>query len=53
MQRTHQQIADELGTAREVVSRQVKRLEQKNWVALGRGQVDILDRAALTQLANS
>lgn len=53
VQRTHQQIADELGTAREVVSRQVKRLEQKNWVALGRGQVDILDRAALTQLANS
>jgi CRP/FNR family transcriptional regulator, anaerobic regulatory protein len=51
--RTHQQIADELGTAREVISRQVKRFEQKNWVALGRGQVDILDRAALTQLANS
>ena len=53
MQRTHQQIADELGTAREVISRQVKRLEQKKWVALGRGQVDILDRAALTQLAKS
>jgi CRP/FNR family transcriptional regulator len=53
VQRTHQQIADELGTAREVVSRQVKRLEQKKWVALGRGQVDILDRAALTQLAKS
>ncbi|MFT6394866.1 MAG: CRP/FNR family transcriptional regulator [Methylophilaceae bacterium] len=53
VQRTHQQIADELGTAREVISRQVKRLEQKKWVALGRGQVDILDRAALTQLAKS
>lgn len=53
VQRTHQQIADELGTAREVVSRQVKRFEQKKWVVLGRGQVDILDRAALTQLANS
>lgn len=51
--RTHQQIADELGTAREVISRQVKRFEQKNWVALGRGQVDILDREALTKLANS
>ncbi len=53
VKRTHQQIADELGTAREVVSRQVKRFEQKNWVALGRGQVEILDRAALTKLANT
>lgn len=53
VKRTHQQIADELGTAREVVSRQVKRFEQKNWVALGRGQVEILDRDALTKLAQS
>ncbi len=53
VKRTHQQIADELGTAREVVSRQVKRFEQKQWVALGRGQVEILDRAALTKLAQS
>ncbi len=52
VQRTHQKIADELGTAREVIRRQVKRFEQKNWVALGRGQVEILDRAALTKLAN-
>ncbi len=53
VQKTHQQIADELGTAREVISRQIKRLEQKGWVALGRGQVDILDRDALTDLANT
>lgn len=53
VQRTHQQIADELGTAREVVSRQIKRFEQKNWVALGRGQVALLDRIALAKLANS
>ena len=53
VKRTHQQIADELGTAREVVSRQVKRFEQKDWVALGRGQVEILDREALTKLAQS
>lgn len=53
VKRTHQQIADELGTAREVVSRQVKRFEQKNWVALGRGQVEILDREALMRLAKS
>ena len=36
--RTHQLMADELGTAREVVSRQLKRFEQKSWVALGRGR---------------
>ena len=50
--RTHQQIAAELGTAREVVSRQLKRFEQKGWVALGRGQVDILDRDALATICS-
>ncbi len=48
--RTHQQLAAELGTAREVVSRQLKRFEQKGWVSLGRGHVEILDRAALEKL---
>ena len=51
--RTHQLMADELGTAREVVSRQLKRFEQKNWVALGRGHVEITDRAKLEKLATS
>ena len=51
--RTHQLMADELGTAREVVSRQLKRFEQKGWVALGRGHVEISDRAKLEKLASS
>jgi len=51
--RTHQQIADELGTAREVISRQLKRLEQKGAVSLGRGQVEIIDRNTLEKLAIS
>ena len=51
--RTHQLMADELGTAREVVSRQLKRFEQKKWVALGRGHVEICNRAALEKLATS
>lgn len=51
--RTHQQLADELGTAREVVSRQLKRFEQKHWITMGRGQLEIQDRAQLLQLANS
>lgn len=53
IQRTHQQIADELGTAREVISRQLKRLEQKGWLAMGRGVIEIQQRAELLKLANS
>jgi len=49
--RTHQLIADELGTAREVVSRQLKRFEQKGWVALGRGHIELTNQAALEKLA--
>lgn len=49
--RTHQQIADELGTAREVVSRQLKRLEVKGAVSLGRGSIEVVNRASLEKLA--
>lgn len=51
--RTHQKMADELGTAREVVSRQLKRFEQKSWVGLGRGDVEIKDRLQLQKLVSS
>ncbi len=50
--KTHQQIADELGTAREVISRQLKRFENKNWVSLGRGHIEILDKDALRKILN-
>lgn len=53
IERTHQQLADELGTAREVVSRQLKRSEQKGWISLGRGYIEIVDRAALERIAQS
>ncbi len=49
--KTHQQIADELGTAREVISRQLKRLEQKEIVSLSRGQIEITNKEALKQIA--
>jgi len=39
---THQQIADELGTAREVVSRLLKQLERDKKISLGRNKVKIL-----------
>lgn len=39
---THQELAVELGTAREVVSRLLKELERQGRVALGRGQIECL-----------
>jgi CRP/FNR family transcriptional regulator, anaerobic regulatory protein len=48
---THQALAVELGTAREVVSRHLKRFEQQGWVSLGRSQIDLLDPAALSRLS--
>ena len=51
--KTHQLLADELGTAREVVSRQLKRFEQKGWLILGRGQIDLANKAALLKTSQS
>ncbi len=49
--RTHQQLADELGTVREIVSRLLARFERSGWVSLGRERVDLLDAAALRAMA--
>lgn len=49
---TQQEIAQELGTAREVVSRSLKAFETWGWIKIGRGNVTILDRAALGQHGN-
>ncbi|HHM06019.1 MAG TPA: Crp/Fnr family transcriptional regulator [Gammaproteobacteria bacterium] len=46
---THQSLATELGTAREVISRHLKRFEEQGWVRLGRGTITVLDRAALAR----
>jgi CRP/FNR family transcriptional regulator len=48
---THQQLAAELGSAREVVSRLLKEFERHGWLALERGQITVLDRAGLGRLA--
>lgn len=47
---THQDLATELGTAREVVSRQLQEFQRREWIALSRGKVTILDRAGLAAL---
>jgi len=38
---TQQDIAQELGTAREVVSRQLKQFETKGWIKIARGRIVI------------
>ncbi len=48
---THKDLAVELGTAREVVSRHLKAFEKRGLVRLGRGTVDLLDRGGLLRLA--
>ncbi len=50
---THQQIAAELGTAREVVSRQLHEFQRRGWITAGRGHLAIVDRAGLQKLATA
>ncbi len=47
---THQKLAVELGTAREVVSRLLKEFERKAWVRLERGRVRVIDRHGMERL---
>lgn len=48
---THQEIASELGTAREVVSRLLKQFEAEGLVRLERRQIAVADDGALKRLA--
>ena len=49
---THHEIATNLGTAREVVSRVLKRFEKKSWVRLSRGKIVVLNSKALSSMVN-
>ena len=48
---THQQLADEIGSVREIVTRVLKGFADAGWVQLGRGSIEILDAAALRRVA--
>jgi len=48
---THQSLADELGSVREMVSRLLSNFQDRGWVELGREQIRINDAAALRRLA--
>ncbi len=47
---THQMLADELGTTREVVSRTLEAFQQSGMLRLGRKRIEILDRNALDRV---
>ena len=49
---THQQLANELGSVREIISRLLKGFAAQGIVGLSREQIKILDREKLTQLAS-
>jgi CRP/FNR family transcriptional regulator len=51
IQTTHQAIAAELGSSREVISRILEDFSQKGWVEVGRGTVEILDMDELLSRA--
>lgn len=44
---THQMLADDLGTSREVVSRILETFQRSGMIRLGRKQIEIVDRKAL------
>jgi CRP/FNR family transcriptional regulator len=48
---THQELADALGTVREMVSRLLQRFEREGWVELARERIAILDGNALRRCA--
>lgn len=49
---THQKLSTELGSAREVISRQLQEFQRRGWIEQSRGRVDLKDRKQLEQLAH-
>jgi CRP/FNR family transcriptional regulator, anaerobic regulatory protein len=51
LQLTHQALADELGSVREIISRLLKHFAEQGWVALEREHIEIINPAALRALS--
>lgn len=49
-ERTHQELADELGSVREVISRMLRHFADQGLISLERGSIWVLDPVALQQL---
>lgn len=50
---THQHIAEELASSREVISRLLKEFEREQWIQLKRGTIEIIQLNKLQQIANN
>ena len=50
---THQKLADELGSVREIVTRLLRSFEQRGWVRLERERITVLDPQALSSFAQA
>lgn len=50
---THQQLATELGSAREVISRQLQEFQRRGWISATRGDVALTDATALADFVNA
>jgi CRP/FNR family transcriptional regulator len=48
---SHQRIADELGSVREVVSRLLKQFEERGWIGISRKKIEVIDAGALRAYA--
>ena len=50
---THQQLATELGSAREVISRQLQEFQRRGWISATRGDVALTDATALASFVDA
>lgn len=50
---THAQLATELGTAREVISRQLNEFQRRGWLSHVRGRIELRDKSALKTLSEA
>lgn len=48
--KTHQQLAADVGSVREVVSRTLSEWESAGWITTGRGEIQLTDRSALARV---
>lgn len=53
VQKTHQQLAQDLGSVREVISRYLSEWERMGWVRSSRGTIELINRPALTGYGGS
>lgn len=52
LQKTHQDLAAELGSSREVISRLLKEFERNSWVRLDRGHIQVLSRTDMERFSH-